>query len=789
MDDPRRRGAWRAAPIVAGAVLAALLVGTLSREAAAVDPVTGGTDDPLLGPFVDVALVGAPGTGTGSALAPRALVVRAVDPAAPGTVEVELLEAQGAGWRRIGSLSVPTGLSAPGPARLVALDGWYALVTTEPGTSARTSVNLIDPAGPALIHRGPVLDTMGAVGVGPADVDGDGTRELVLTSALRTTPLICPGIRLAVLDGRTLTVRDEFDLDGAGLGGAALGRFGPTRAEGIVGYDPPECGLDDPASHGVVVIDPSSGALRSIGGGTLGPLGGPGRTLVPFVADLDRDGLDEPIVRSEAGTFALDPGLGWRVEPIERATIPLAIVDARDRPRLVVERTPGDRVPTIDLMSIGRIRPGAEVASQGLASIRLDPEAAAAPDLLAAPASSVPVWVGDVDGVGCSVVLVPGATIRRCPGDTEAWTAEPGPAWLQTVPLAAYGEVGARHLLVAAGIGWAPPEGGLATPWPEAAAATQTGGWRSAPSRPFTLQVVDAGGLSGTGRGGALNVGIADVPTPGALPEVAVASLPGDRLFVHAVPTDPDEPAPPSGSQGDDPFGYLVTPPSGSVGQGAIVAPTVSESPGRAISVAAPLPPGSKAWLVEVLTLDGFGRASAVAHARVVQDLTGPQVSVDAPFFSVPWPLSARIGGTTERGARIRLGTGPFVAVGSDGRFAFETPLAPWPQDLEFEAVDAAGNPSWRTISAVGGFDYRVLPFQALVILAVLLGAAATTFGLPAFVRRRSRAPVASAEPSAAEPWRPRAANDGRTGALRGPASDHGPEYGEIEDLPPRGPA
>ncbi len=798
MDDPRPRSPWRAAaPIAAAMLLAAMLAGGQASPAAGVDPVGVRTDDPLLGPWVDVALVGQPATAPGSEPAPRALAVRAADPVLPGTVEIELLEAQGPGWRRVGSLSVPTGLSAPGPARLVALDGLYALVATDSGSSGRTSINLIDPAGPTLLGTGPMLETKAAVRAGPVDVDGDGTHELVLTSALRTTPLICPGIRLTVLDGRTLAVRSERDLDGAGLGGAAVGRFGRTKAQSIVGYDAPDCGTGDPDSRGVVVVDPASGALRSVGAGRLGPLGASSGPLVPFVADLDRDGVDEPIVRSDAGTFVLDPGHGWRVEPIQPATVPLAIVDPRDRPRLVLERTSPDGPLAIDLVAIGRIRPGAEVADRGLAGIELDPATAAGTDAAGGVATPVPVWVGDVDGSGCVAILVPGATLRRCPGADEEWTAEPGPAWLQTVPIAAYGEAGARHLLVAAGLGWAPPDGGLATPWPEAAAASQTGGWRSAPSRAFSLQVVDAGALSGTGRGGALNVGIADVPTPAALPEVAIASLPGDRLFVRVVPTEPDDPAapsaspagePPSESPAGDPYGYLLTAPSGSVGEGAIVAPTVTESPGRALSVAAPLPPGAKAWLVDVLTLDGFGRPSAVTHARVLQDLLGPKVSVEPPLFSLPWPLSARLAGTAEPGARIRLGTGPFVPVGSDGRFAFETPLAPWPQDLEFEAVDAAGNPSWRTISAVGGFDYRQLPFQALVIVAVLLGAAATTFGLPAFVRRRSGTPVGATDPSPAEPWQPdRAPRDDRAAARRGPASDQGLEYGEIEDLPPRG--
>ena len=158
------------------------------------------------------------------------------------------------------------------------------------------------------------------------------------------------------------------------------------------------------------------------------------------------------------------------------------------------------------------------------------------------------------------------------------------------------------------------------------------------------------------------------------------------------------------------------------------------------VSTAVPLTPGAVAWVVDAMSLDALGRPSAVSHARVELDTTGPSLSVAAPFLTAPWPLPARIAGTAEPGARVRLGSGPFVGVAADGSFAVDPQLAPWPQDLEFEAVDRAGNPSWLTVSVVGGIDYRQLPFQQLVVALVLIAAAATTWTGPMIRRRRGPA-------------------------------------------------
>jgi hypothetical protein len=188
------------------------------------------------------------------------------------------------------------------------------------------------------------------------------------------------------------------------------------------------------------------------------------------------------------------------------------------------------------------------------------------------------------------------------------------------------------------------------------------------------------------------------------------------------------------------------------------------------------VPPTS--WTVSVLGLNAFGDASPLLTGRVELDLIGPSVVVETPLVSVPWPLSASIRGTAEPGARVRLAGRPFVDAARDGSFELQAELAPWPQDLTIDAVDGHGNQTTRTVSLVGGFDYRQLPWQALVIIAVLVGAGITSLGVPSLRRRSTRlAPVAPGPIEAQSV--PSALGQGLPGAIDG--------EGEIEDLPPRG--
>ncbi|HSS35907.1 MAG TPA: hypothetical protein VLR93_06510, partial [Patescibacteria group bacterium] len=709
----------------------------------------------------------------------------------PGEVAVVLLVADGEDWTVHGEARVATGLPTPGPARLVGLDGSFAVVTTDEALG-RSSISLIDPAD--LSRPGPsvIIPTSGPVGLGAVDVDRDGRRELVVTGDAAVEPVACPGTVITVLDPRSLAVRATSVMEGVGLDGAAVGRFGPAGAERIVAYSTPGCLTVQYGSLlGSVVVDPASGDHRQIAVSPIGLLGqGPG-PFVPLVADLDEDGIDEVIMRQGSATVVVDPAHDWRVESmLQTDSVPLGVVDSRDHPRLVIQRTDDTGTTRIDVLAIGRIRPGAELSSRGLVGSIVDPGAVSGLGQAAGPTTSLPVLVEDLETTGCLTVLVPSTVIRRCPGTDESWTAAPGPPWLQTVPLAAYGEPGHRDVLVAAGTEWAQPGQGLAVPSPEASGAIQASRWRSRPSAPFALQVVDVARLAGTsGVDATGGVGIDSAARTGPVAAVELTAHAGDRLFVRMV-TAPAEagapdPAPIAPEPTIDPVEFLL---SSAPAAGPQAVPLAAGS-ARAdqVSTEVPLTPGAVAWVVDAMSLDSLGRPSAVSHGRVELDTTGPTLSVATPFLTAPWPLPARIAGTAEPGARVRLGTGPFVGVAADGSFAVGPQLAPWPQDLEFEAIDRAGNPSWLTISVVGGIDYRQLPFQGLVVALVLVAAAATTWTGPMIRRRRGPA-VGDRSPDPADRGLPSTrgpvAPGGQTRIALDPSGDPSAS-GEIEDLPP----
>ena len=110
---------------------------------------------------------------------PLLLVVRAPDPDAPRSIQLELLGMDGAGWRALTTWTAATGLEEPGSAELVALNGGFALIASDE-TAGRTFVSLIEP-DPAQIRQVVTrLELIGPAAAGSADVDGDGSAELIL---------------------------------------------------------------------------------------------------------------------------------------------------------------------------------------------------------------------------------------------------------------------------------------------------------------------------------------------------------------------------------------------------------------------------------------------------------------------------------------------------------------------------------------------------------------------------------------------------------------------------------
>lgn len=162
-------------------------------------------------------------------------------------------------------------------------------------------------------------------------------------------------------------------------------------------------------------------------------------------------------------------------------------------------------------------------------------------------------------------------------------------------------------------------------------------------------------------------------------------------------------------------------------------------------------PPGSRVYVqlgaenqVEVLVISAAG---SLEVALPPPDAGGEMVSEYAPVLTVAtpgghgylarWPATVLRNPTLEARSDTPIGsptvmvhgeTSPFVevsvagrpvSVDDAGRFTTTIELPPWPAEIEVVATDRLGNESRTTVVGVGWFDYRALPWTAIVIAAV----------------------------------------------------------------------
>ncbi len=821
------RTARRSAGIVL-AILLALVPGlALQVDAAA--------DDPVLGPWVDVLVVAQPAGSAAPAPGddrPRLLAVAPPDPHEPGTIHLVLLARGADTWSVAARLDVPTGLAAAGAGEVVPVEDAVALVSTD-AEARRTSVTRIVVGAGGLSAGIQTVLELGAGAVGSIDVDGDGVRELALTGdAPRPfVPLAdCRRTLLEVLDARTLRTRTGPRAIGATPWSAVIGRFDGV-GESIVALAVPGCDTDPAGSwtFGLVRIDPATGGTRLVRDLSqtprdVGPDPVPSRAVGPnrpLSIDLDGNGRDEIIIRTGHGTSILEPDRGWRATTLDDGAIPLAVAAAASGPPVLAlyragPEGAGATAPTLELRVVRRDAHGIALGVRAVTvAVGGGPDGLAPPpaiSLATDPAAPPPIWSGDLAGTGCTALIVPAATFQGC-GQPSAWTERSGPAWLSTLPLATYGPPRARRLLVAAGVGWGTPGGALASPSPAASALVRASGWRTAASSPFALEELDASDVAYFTSFPAAAVDVDPNGGGRETPQLVLGGTAGDRVFARltpAAPTPADQPAlgpryldDPDGSVAS---GFLAaTPDAAGSRVGVIPVPPASTAGANPGSVALPLPLGvtpdvgsgvspaplAAAWQVSALGLNAYGMPSPIVSTLVAVDTTGPNVAIDPPFASVPWPLTATLRGTAEPGSRVGLDDGPLVEAAMNGAFEIRTQLAPWPQELAIRAVDEHGNTTTRTLDVVGGVDYRRLPWQTILVAAVLLGAAMSTWRGPAALRRTR---AMTGLPVLAHGSRPsgsigdpigRTTPAGRRGrtlpAVGGPPAE---PVGEIEDLP-----
>jgi hypothetical protein len=107
------------------------------------------------------------------------------------------------------------------------------------------------------------------------------------------------------------------------------------------------------------------------------------------------------------------------------------------------------------------------------------------------------------------------------------------------------------------------------------------------------------------------------------------------------------------------------------------------------------LPPGEYSWHVSAVDAGLDGAPSAARRLSLVLDDVPPELQVAFPDGPVAAGL-CRVEGATEPGSRLFVAGAP-VLTDADGRFRCDTPLGPGTNLVVVEAVDAAGNSTYRS--------------------------------------------------------------------------------------------
>jgi hypothetical protein len=113
----------------------------------------------------------------------------------------------------------------------------------------------------------------------------------------------------------------------------------------------------------------------------------------------------------------------------------------------------------------------------------------------------------------------------------------------------------------------------------------------------------------------------------------------------------------------------------------------------------------------------------ATWDVRILADAPPVDASAVTPLAS----SLVEVNGRTSPLAEVTVAGEP-VEVDASGRFVARIALPPWPTEVAVTAIDPLGNVARTSVTGVGWFDYRGLPW--IPIVATLVAAAAVTLYL-----------------------------------------------------------
>lgn len=721
------------------AILAATLIavgawpgGTPTARATSLEP-RRQPDSRIERPMADVHIL-APSFGSS---APRLLVIDAGRPT-PGAVRMALLEREGS-WSERAVLEVALRPADGGAVRPEwALDAPWMLPTDAAAVAVIANASVEDAA---YVTHVEVASGAGDSGVrlaqgaglripfrvddaGIADIDGDGRPSLLVASA-RTERAggTCQGTTILVLDPVTLARQATLELAAVRIAGAVIGRFDDVPGDDLFAYGYPNC----PATPDTAV-EARALAINLLDGSVA--FDEPAAVVTGFLGSPMRvdaaDGRHAVVARLAAGLTLIEPGDPWRKRPLAAATaLPLAAA-------AVNTGAPGDvLVAWLDPVQVdvaiwtATVTEG-EVRTTAFFRESVDFREGADPrwqqlvdghDEAVRTGTPPVAFLGDVDGLGCPSLFMPGSIVT-C--DEEM--PRGGAAWTATRPVHIFDADGARRMLVAAGVGW---EVGRFPGAPAPAAADVAGWWRHGPSVPFVLAEARAADATC----------FRSFPIPTATVErvsgpegtVDLPGFTGTRLLVRITVVAPDATEPATVSR-DDLLGVLPAADERVVVARVEVPPAVDTGRDGAFTRVdlGPARTSGGPWLVSVVPINDWGELGRPAVGIVARDGRAPLLEMAVPFTTPLWPNEAELTGVAEPGASVFVdGVGP-LELDRRGRFVMREVLGPWPRTFHLSATDASGNVAELEVTVVGGIDYRQLPLELLLAGVLIVAAVAS---------------------------------------------------------------